>query len=207
MGRMLVDVESGDTTAYLLGTGEGEKEVVRLIDFTVSEVASDGMDILPTGDYLQGNLSAMVRGHEVKNRTLLRNPNDWIMELAQEVADGVDDHVRYFFEGGGDDEVSEVTLHNVDTSAFTPKVLHSAIACHVMGEASHWLNQSWSDFENASYFFPLDNLECFYESEITSLVVTATEQCMKQLEAARWCAGYCTSFAALHKCLSPYECP
>ena len=197
----------GDTTAYLPGTGEGEEEVVEQIEFILSEVESDGMDAMPWGCFFEEELSAMVRGVEVKNRTRLRNPNDWVMEFAQDVANTVDHHVRYFFEGWGDDEVSEVQFHNVDTSVFTPKVIRDTIICYFMGEANTLVANRWGDFDRASRFGWMYDLEHISESEIASLVVTATEQCRKLLEAARWCAAFCTAFAALHKCLSPYECP
>ena len=210
MCRMLDDSATGDTTAYLYWTGEGEEEVERFIDYIVGDIAHDGRDTMEAGYYHEANLSAMVRGHEVKNRTLLRNPNDWVMLCAQDVANIVDGSLGIFFEGGGGDEVSRVISHNVDTSVFTPKGIRDAIICYFMGEATDPVNKSWWDFDQMWLdnwnFDPLDDFEHVSESEIASLVVTATEQCRNLLEAARWCAACCTAFAALHKCLSPYEC-
>ena len=198
----------GNTTEHLVGSGEGEDAVVRQMEFIVSEVASDGLDALDAGLHLEGKLSDMVRGQKVEHRTFLRNPNDWIMEFAQDVAKTIDHHVRYFFEGEGDEgEVTEVVYHNVDTRVFTPKVIRDAVVCCVMGEGMGQVTKSWGDFDSAWHPIPLDDLEHFPESDMASLVVAATEKCGELLEAARWCAAYCTAFAALHKCLSPYECP
>ena len=211
MCRMLDCYAPGYMTESLLWTGEGEKEVEKRINSIVGDIAQDGRDTMGAGYYHEANLSAMVRGHEVKNRTFLRNPNDWVMLCAQDVANIVDDNLDYFFEGEGGDEVSPVMFHNVDTSVFTPKVIRDAIICYFMGEATGPVYSRWYDFDQMSFdtwiFDPLDDLEHVSESEIASLVVTATEQCRKLLEAARSCAAFCTAFAALHKCLSPYECP